>query len=356
MPFLTSLRTPLAIPDWRSHLGESGFRRNWAVWGCQRQSLALKGCHIRYIVLCLASTVQRRVPPLESIEAFLAVAEAGGVRAAARTLSLSASATSRRITALETFLEVALFDRANGGLQLTDAGCEYRNAVETAIEALSRASVAHRTGEKSTLTIAASHSLALRWLIPGSGEFTRQTGIRLDVRPTRDSAILRSGEAQIAIWASFHEPDLLSEKVLEVHARPIAAPALMEAHSGKLVEADLCSVPLLAPRLPENVWPRWLALAGLEHDQINLHLFDTSVLAYEAAVAGFGVALAVPFMCEDHIARGTLLPFGQKLAIGEHYKLYRCKSRAGLSERERHFIHWVRREAKMAADRFAALT
>lgn len=299
--------------------------------------------------------MSRKVPPLESIEAFLAVAEAGGVRAAARALSLSASATSRRITALETFLEVALFDRTNGGIQLTDAGSEYRNAVETAIEALSRASVAHRTGEKSMITIAASHSLALRWLIPGSGEFIKQTGIRLDVRPTRDSAILRSGEAQMAIWASLHEPDLLSEKVLEVHARPIAAPALIKANSGKLRVADLSSLPLLAPRLPENVWPRWLALAGLDHDQIELHLFDTCVMAYEAAAAGFGVALAVPFMCEDHIARGALLPFGQKLAIGEHYKLYRCRSRAGLSEPERQFIHWVRREAKLAADRFAAL-
>ena len=79
--------------------------------------------------------MSRKVRPLEAIEAFLAVAEAGGVRAGAATLSLSPSATSRRIAALEAFLDIDLFNRSNGGLQLTAAGMTYRNAAEAAIEA-----------------------------------------------------------------------------------------------------------------------------------------------------------------------------------------------------------------------------
>ena len=299
--------------------------------------------------------MSRRVPPLEAIEAFLAVAEAGGVRAGANALSLSASATSRRIAVLERFLDVTLFDRSGGGLRLTQMGADYRDAVEAAIEALSRASADRITGTDCTLTVSASHSLAMRWLIPGSGKLAQQTGIRLDVCPTRDPAILRSGEAQMAIWASFSDPGLLCEKVLELSARPVAAPALLKARGGKLKECDLATLTLLAPRLPDNLWPRWLAFAGLDHDTIDVRLFDTNVLAYEAAAAGLGVALAIPFMCEEHLARGTLVPCGRALSIGEHYKLYRRRNRAGLSEPGTRFIHWARREARMAEERFASL-
>ncbi|KZX53034.1 LysR family transcriptional regulator [Citromicrobium bathyomarinum] len=299
--------------------------------------------------------MSRKVRPLEAIEAFLAVAEAGGVRAGAATLSLSPSATSRRIAALEAFLDIDLFNRSNGGLQLTAAGMTYRNAAEAAIEALGRVQTMGTPKRDATLTVAASHSLALRWLIPRSGDFALTTGVRLDVRPTRDPNILRSGEAQLAIWASFQDPDLLSENVLEVLGCPVSAPSLIEEQGGELGEADIARLPLLAPRLPENLWPRWLALAGLDHEEIDVRLFDTNVLAYEAAAAGLGVALAIPFMCEEHLARGSLVPCGQSRLIGEHYRLYRRRSRAGPSAPETHFIHWARREARKAGDRFAAI-
>lgn len=299
--------------------------------------------------------MSRKVPPLEAIEAFLSVAEAGGVRAGAARLSLSPSATSRRIAALEAFLDIDLFDRSNGGLQLTAAGVTYRNAAETAIEALGRVHTMSTLHCEATLTVAASHSLALRWLIPRSGDFALATGVRLDVRPTRDPNILRSGEAQLAIWASFQDPELLSENVLEVLGCPVAAPSLIEVQGGKLEEAEIARLPLLAPRLPENLWPRWLALAGLDHEAVDIRLYDTNVLAYEAAAAGLGVALAIPFMCEEHLARGALVPCGRARLIGEHYRLYRRRSRAGPSSSETHFIHWARSEARKASDRFAAI-
>ena len=159
----------------------------------------------------------------------------------------------------------------------------------------------------------------------------------------------------MAIWASFQDPDLLSENVLEVLGCPVSAPSLIEEQGGELGEADIARLPLLAPRLPENLWPRWLALAGLDHEEIDVRLFDTNVLAYEAAAAGLGVALAIPFMCEEHLARGSLVPCGQSRLIGEHYRLYRRRSRAGPSAPETHFIHWARREARKAGDRFAAI-
>jgi DNA-binding transcriptional LysR family regulator len=53
---------------------------------------------------------------------FLAVAEAGSVRAASRHLNVAASAISRQLIQLEDQLGVALFDRSGRGLSLAPAG------------------------------------------------------------------------------------------------------------------------------------------------------------------------------------------------------------------------------------------
>ena len=53
---------------------------------------------------------------------FMAVAEAGSVRAASRQLNVAASAISRQLIQLEDHLGVSLFDRAGRGLVLATAG------------------------------------------------------------------------------------------------------------------------------------------------------------------------------------------------------------------------------------------
>ena len=53
---------------------------------------------------------------------FLAVAEAGSIRAASRNLNVAASALSRQLTQLEDQLGIALFDRTGRGLALSPAG------------------------------------------------------------------------------------------------------------------------------------------------------------------------------------------------------------------------------------------
>jgi DNA-binding transcriptional LysR family regulator len=53
---------------------------------------------------------------------FLAVAETGSVRAAAKELNIASSAVSRQIATLERLLGIQLFDRVGRGLKLSDAG------------------------------------------------------------------------------------------------------------------------------------------------------------------------------------------------------------------------------------------
>lgn len=63
---------------------------------------------------------------LWGIEIFLAAAEEGTVQGAARRLSASPSAVSQQISAMETALGAALFDRTQRPLHLTPAGQTFR--------------------------------------------------------------------------------------------------------------------------------------------------------------------------------------------------------------------------------------
>ena len=61
-------------------------------------------------------------PDLRQLRAFAAVHDTGSVSAAARKVSLTQPALSRRISELESALGVRLFDRAGGRLRLTSEG------------------------------------------------------------------------------------------------------------------------------------------------------------------------------------------------------------------------------------------
>ena len=65
---------------------------------------------------------------------FLAVAEAGSVRAASRSLNVAASAISRQLIQLEESLGVSLFDRSGRGLTLSPAGAVLRRGLRAAVQ------------------------------------------------------------------------------------------------------------------------------------------------------------------------------------------------------------------------------
>ncbi|OAE49249.1 LysR family transcriptional regulator [Agrobacterium tumefaciens] len=72
------------------------------------------------------------LPPGE-LAAFLAVAEHGGFRAAARTLDQSASALSHAVAGLEKRLKVKLFHRSTRNVSLTESGRRFASRLVPAI-------------------------------------------------------------------------------------------------------------------------------------------------------------------------------------------------------------------------------
>jgi len=301
--------------------------------------------------------VLRRTPPLESIEIFVAAARGDSFRKVARRLALSPSAVSRRISALETFLGFALFDRAGQSHALNAAGRHYMSMVEPAIEAIRRASVMASPTDARTLRIATSHSFASAWLMPRLPELRETEGIELDILPTRDFDALRSGSAQLAIWGGMEVPDdMIAEKVADARMFPIAAPGLLGGRRD-LSPAEIAEHRLLAVKTPSGVWDRWLAASGLDDYPRMVREFATLQLMYDAAVAGLGIALAMPLVSEPYLDSGRLLPCSNLVrSLGESYRIYRFSRRIYRTELEQRFATWLHRAVMSSLRKHEAVT
>lgn len=111
---------------------------------------------------------------------FLAVAESGSVRAAAKELNIASSAVSRQIGMLEQTLGIQLFDRVGRGLKLSEAGALLlRNARSTiaaygdvvaafnALKGLQRGRIKIATAESISVTLLPDLLTAFWQKLPG---------------------------------------------------------------------------------------------------------------------------------------------------------------------------------------------
>lgn len=294
----------------------------------------------------------RKAPPLESIEIFVAAAQGASLRAVGRRLALSPSAVSRRVAALELFLGIRLFDRADQSLILNAAGARYLEDVAPAIRSIQNATEAIRFGENRSLRVATSHSLA-GWLLPRLQAFQRQAGVSVEITATRDVQTLACGEVDLAIWGDLKVPSgIETTHLLTPEAIPVSASRLADGRNAPRTEAELSRYPLVSVRKPDGLWERWFAMAGLEANVLSLRSFDTLQLAYEAAAAGTGVTLAVPLVSNSFLADGRLTACTRRaFPLGVRYQLYRS------IERRRHpqneiFKAWLREQIDSSTAEF----
>lgn len=297
----------------------------------------------------------RKVPPLEALEIFVTAARSGSFRSVARDLALSPSAVSRRIAALESFLGVSLFDRAERSQKLNSAGRHYLSQIEPAIEAIRRATATLAREDEGVVKVATSHSLATSWLMPRLADLRRSQGIEAEILPVRDFDVLRSGEAHLGIWGGIGTPaDMIADIILDPKLLPVAAQVLADKRPAPRCEAELEGHTLLAVSSPSGIWERWL-MAGDAPPRYEpkIREFATLQLMYEAAVAGLGVTLAMPLLAEPFLDSTRLRPcMAAARPVGETYRLYRPRGTTQRSPTERRFLSWLRTEVDASVRRF----
>lgn len=122
---------------------------------------------------------------INNLKAFISVAETGSFSAASEQLFLTQPAISKRIAALESELDTALFDRIGRQVGLTEAGLALLPRARKILDELedSRRAIRNLSGKVSgTLSLGTSHHIGLHRLPPILSDYSQKyPDVKLDL-------------------------------------------------------------------------------------------------------------------------------------------------------------------------------
>ncbi|UTH76402.1 LysR substrate-binding domain-containing protein [Chromobacterium sp. IIBBL 290-4] len=276
---------------------------------------------------------------LAALVDFECAARWSSFRLAAQELNKTPAAVSLQIKQLEQSLGIRLFVRHARSVVLTAEGKTLAEAARRALAEWQNAVASLQGGDgEHSLTVAATHSFAIKWLAARLPAFTRlHPGVDLRLDSSDRMANLEAGEADLAIrylpWSADGDESWLYREQLCV----VYSPSLAGAGAGL---KELAALPLLH----EGATAPWLALMareGVRRARFDFAAdFSHSGLLVQAAVAGQGVALA-PFglAYEDWRAGRLCRAACAPMAASHGYRLMRAR---GSLEKIRPFERWLR--------------
>ncbi len=250
----------------------------------------------------------RNIPPLQYLMGFEAAARLASFSKAADELGLSQSAVSHEMRLLEERVGQPLFIRQGRSVRLTDAGHDYQRTVARSLEQLETGYRRLEPFRKpGSVVIYAPHDFAARWLLPRLGKLKQAvplcdpwidtSGAKVDFEEMEVSiAILRAREIGSNLVVQLLFADALV---------PVASPTIIKRPVKSL--SDLSSFPLIHDERSEG-WNEWFESAGVEVHEVSAGLdFSESDLALQAALQGYGIALASLPLVQKLLEGGKLV-------------------------------------------------
>lgn len=254
---------------------------------------------------------QHPLPPLTRLRPFEAAARLGSFSRAAEELGMTQTAISKQIAQLERDLGIALFERRNRAVFLTEEGRRFGKVVATALADIA-SEVARLRGDGRPDELVLHYQLceAFYWLMPRLARFhERHPGTELRVvsalKPLTeaterfDVALQTSGRPAGTARLAFTASD-------EVF--PVCAPNLFAQKDHPVRPDKLSAFPLLSHRVvPQNWmdWPDWFAAIGANLPRrARIVPFDSFPLVLQAAVSGQRHCFGVETNGGRHACRG----------------------------------------------------
>ncbi|UDM52853.1 transcriptional regulator GcvA [Cupriavidus sp. MP-37] len=264
-----------------------------------------------------------KLPPLNALRAFEAAARHLSITVAAEELHVTPGAVSRQIRALEQGLGVQLLHRGHRQISLTRTGEDYYRAVTRAMDDLREATRRlSKRARRRQLKVRAYTTFAMRWLIPRLSSFhAANPGIEVLLTASLDPVDFRREDIDGAIrlgdgkWHGVNAFRLVSNILL-----PVCSPALLDAGPKVKRAADLQHQTLLHSIARPDDWSHWLKAARADKavDARSGMTFQSSAMAYAAAVEGQGFAMAQRFLVAADLDAGRLVaPFRQTVDMGD---------------------------------------
>ena len=279
------------------------------------------------------SASAKRIPPIQCLLTFEALARLRSVTQAAEELFVTPSAVSHRVKQLEQIIGTKLFGRAD--FSLTTEGSEYLAHVREGLTTLQKfpgAAGQSANPGKRKLRLAVTPTFSRSILIPRLRQFTEaypeidltlQVSIPLlDVVAEDADLMVRFGTGR---YADVEHVCLMQDEVT-----PLASPAFVREHGPFDSPEDLEGQALL--RSPLEPWRTWFAAnqqnwpEPLEGSQFN----DIGLMC-DAAAAGMGIALVRLKLGAPWLDNGSLVRLYERNVPSPHAH-YLCW-RTGMMDR-----------------------
>lgn len=283
-----------------------------------------------------------RLPSLPALRTFESAARLGSFKAAAVELTVSATAVSHQIRALEDQLGVPLFVRSTRSIELTTAGdalapvltrafSDIRNALEVVLS------------EEAVITVSTSPSFATLRLVPRLLEFYAEYpnySVQLDTT-TRAINLKQDRRVDIAIRYGHGPYEGLDETPLfEETFGAYVSPGLLLPDQ-KLEDLTLIETAWQQDVLSDISWKNWLDAARIDITNPTVVHFDEEEHVLQAAIAGQGVALASAILVADLVNRNLLAPYRSDVRLKGAAYTALCLPERRSTRKIHSFLSWL---------------
>ena len=257
------------------------------------------------------------LPSLLALELFVLAARFESISRAAEKIGLTQSAASRRLAALEEQLGIALLERRRHGVSATEAGKRLLDEIEPALNTLAGAMANARKAQAEVpLKLRVYSTFAAHWLLPRLPDFEkRHPDIRVSLDTTVTPILPQRGKVDLAI--QFGEGTGSGETswlLMEDEIEPVCSPDFAHRHGLCEAQQDLSGIRLLDARYRRADWTDWAGANGCDIGRNDTMRFPSSLLAFQAAEQGLGLAMGQTRLLAAELRNGTLVaPFARPL-------------------------------------------
>lgn len=244
---------------------------------------------------------------------FRLLARSASLTDAARSLSMTPSAVSRRLGAIETRLGVQLVLRNTRSMRLTPEGERYLEAAEAILAETERLEADIASRPLGRLRICASFGFGRTHIAPVVADFARANpDVRVDLTLTdRPVSIIEEGfDVGIHLGVP-HDSRLRARKLLANDRILCASPAYLETHGRPLLPSDLARHRLIEIAEDENTVGRWTLTHRKTKKVVNLAAVpvlrsNSGSAALDWCLAGLGIVLRSRWHAAVPLADGRL--------------------------------------------------
>ncbi len=260
-----------------------------------------------------------RLPSLNALRAFEAVARHLSFSKAADELHVTQAAVSQQVKALEADLGAPLLRRAKRQIFLTETAQAGLADLRVSFDRMAGAVHKMRAdARRQLLTVRVEPTFAATWLVARLDSFRDAcNGIDILIDASLDLPDFDRDGVDVAIhFGTGDYPSLNAQQLFKDEVFPVCSPRLLEGPKPLREPSDLRYHTLLhlesIPGYSEwPYWRAWLRAVGVNDVDVGRGpRFTEHSMALQAAVEGQGVAMATTAIVADDIAKGRLvLPF-----------------------------------------------